>query len=67
MNGRFFDGIRVEAYVPDGKVRFRKSGKADDEGDDEELGSGATAQVGSTTAGTAGAGAAASENGKDAS
>lgn len=26
MNGRFFGGTQVEAYVVDGKVRFKKSG-----------------------------------------
>ena len=30
MNGRFFDGRRVEAYLYDGRQRFRRSNAADD-------------------------------------
>ena len=40
MNGRHFDGRTVHAYVQQEKEHFRKSGKREDE-DDEELGSAA--------------------------
>lgn len=40
MDGRFFSGTRVEAYIADGNEKFKKSsnkklGHEDDEGDDE--------------------------------
>ena len=44
MNGRFFGGTRCEAYVPEGRERFQKSGKYDEDEDEELLGSGAVAQ-----------------------
>ena len=38
MNGRFFGGGTVEAYIPATRERFRKSGKrADEDNDDDEL------------------------------
>ena len=43
MNGRFFGGTRCEAYVPEGRERFQKSGKYDDD-EEEELGSSAVAR-----------------------
>ncbi|KAK7057198.1 splicing factor U2AF-associated protein 2, partial [Favolaschia claudopus] len=37
MNGRFFDGLRVEASLYSGKQRFRRSGTGDEiEGDNDE-------------------------------
>lgn len=37
MNGRFFAGQTVEAYIADGNEKFQKSsGKGDEEDDDEE-------------------------------
>lgn len=40
MDGRFFSGTRVEAYVADGSERFKKSGggekKVSFDNDDEE-------------------------------
>ena len=39
MNGRFFDGRKVEAFLYSGKQRFKRSGTGDDqegEGDEEE-------------------------------
>jgi len=36
MNGRFFDGRRIEASLYAGKQRFRRSGAGDEaEGDDD--------------------------------
>jgi HIV Tat-specific factor 1 len=37
MNGRFFDGLRVEASLYSGKQRFKRSGAGDEiEGDSDE-------------------------------
>lgn len=37
MNGRFFDGLRVEASLYSGKQRFQRSGAgADDDGQGDE-------------------------------
>lgn len=37
MNGRFFDGRRIEAYVYAGKQRFKRSGTGDEaEGNSDE-------------------------------
>ena len=39
MNGRFFDGRRVEAFLYSGKQRFKRSGAHDDvdgEGDAQD-------------------------------
>jgi HIV Tat-specific factor 1 len=36
MNGRFFDGQRVEASLYTGKQRFKRSGMGDDVGEDTD-------------------------------
>lgn len=36
MNGRFFAGRTVIAYLADGKPKFRRSGAGDEEDDEEE-------------------------------
>lgn len=37
MNGRFFDGLRVEASLYSGKQRFKRSGTGEEiEGDNDE-------------------------------
>lgn len=36
MNGRFFAGAKIEAYIYDGLERFRKSGKATSAEDDAD-------------------------------
>lgn len=36
MNGRFFGGMKVEAYLYDGNERFKKSGKATAKEDDKD-------------------------------
>jgi HIV Tat-specific factor 1 len=37
MNGRFFDGLRVEASLYSGKQRFKRSGAGDEiEGDNDD-------------------------------
>lgn len=39
MKGRFFGGTQVDAYIADGRERFRKSNKGvslDDEGSEDE-------------------------------
>ena len=55
MNGRFFGGQHVQAYVPYGKERFRKSGKRDEDEDDmAELGSAAQAELAAAQTSAAG-------------
>jgi HIV Tat-specific factor 1 len=36
MNGRYFAGRRIEAFLSDGKTKYRKSGKGDLQDDAEE-------------------------------
>ena len=36
FDGRWFDKRQVKAYIPDGKVKFKKSRKQDADEDDEE-------------------------------
>lgn len=37
MNGRFFDGRRVEAFLYSGKERYKRSGQGEEiEGDSDE-------------------------------
>jgi HIV Tat-specific factor 1 len=35
FNGRIFDGRKVEAYIADGKEKFKKSKKQEEDGEDE--------------------------------